>query len=114
MPWQAPITSILLTAEMTGSLVHLMPVAACSFIALFLSDILKVTPIYEALLKRIIEKNGETIKNNKLGAFIEIPVEIGSSVAGKCISEVEWPQHRISIAHTVSFLEIMSNRNKYT
>jgi len=60
---KAPITSILLTAEMTGSLVHLMPVAACSFIALFLSDILKVTPIYEALLKRIIEKNGETIKN---------------------------------------------------
>ncbi|NLK71652.1 MAG: ClC family H(+)/Cl(-) exchange transporter, partial [Clostridiales bacterium] len=34
---KAPVTSILLTAEMTGSLVHLMPVAACSFIALFVS-----------------------------------------------------------------------------
>jgi len=89
---KAPITSILLTAEMTGSLVHLTPVAVCSFIALFLSDILKVTPIYEALLERITENNGETIKNDKLGGVIEIPVEIGSSVSGKCISEVEWPR----------------------
>ncbi len=89
---KAPVTSILLTAEMTGSLVHLLPVAACSFIALFVSDILKVTPIYEELLKRIIEKNGEAIKNDKLGGLMEIPVEFGSSVSGKCISEVEWPE----------------------
>jgi hypothetical protein len=91
-PVKAPVTSILLTAEMTGSLVHLLPVAACSFIALFVSDILKVTPIYEELLKRIIEKNGEAIKNDKLGGLMEIPVEFGSSVSGKCISEVEWPE----------------------
>ncbi|HAN44607.1 MAG TPA: sodium:proton antiporter, partial [Ruminococcaceae bacterium] len=89
---KAPITSILLTAEMTGSLVHLTPVAACSFIALFLSDILKVAPIYEALLERIIEKNRNYIKNDKLGGFIEIPAEFGSSVSGKCISEVKWPR----------------------
>ncbi|MDP4153661.1 MAG: ClC family H(+)/Cl(-) exchange transporter [Bacillota bacterium] len=89
---KAPVTSILLAAEMTGSLVHLLPVAACSFIALFLSGILKVTPIYEALLERIVEKNGKNIKNDKLGGVVEIAVEFGSSVSGKCIGEVEWPQ----------------------
>jgi len=89
---KAPVTSILLTAEMTGSLVHLAPVAACAFIALFISDILKVTPIYESLLERIMKKNGEAVKNDKLGGLIEIPVEFGSSVSGKCICEVEWPQ----------------------
>ncbi|MGE4485898.1 MAG: ClC family H(+)/Cl(-) exchange transporter [Oscillospiraceae bacterium] len=91
---KAPVTSILLTAEMTGSLVHLLPVAACSFIALFLSDILKVTPIYEALLERIVEDNKKTIKkeDEKLGGLIEVPVELGSEAAGKLIREIDWPQ----------------------
>ncbi|MGE4277532.1 MAG: ClC family H(+)/Cl(-) exchange transporter [Lawsonibacter sp.] len=89
---KAPVTSILLTAEMTGSLVHLLPVAACSFIALFLSDIVKVEPIYEALLARIIETNEKSIKNDKLGGMVEIPVEFGSCVCNKYIREVEWPE----------------------
>lgn len=89
---KAPITSILLTAEMTGSLMHLLPVAACSFIALFLSDILKVKPIYEALLDRIVENNKKTAKNEKLGGLLEIPVEIGSIIAGKTLREVELPK----------------------
>ncbi|MEL7623539.1 MAG: ClC family H(+)/Cl(-) exchange transporter [Clostridiales bacterium] len=89
---KAPVTSILLTAEMTGSLTHLLPVAACSFIALFLSDILKTTPIYEALLQRIVSKHGETTKNDKAGSLLEIPVEFGCPVSGKRISEVKWPQ----------------------
>lgn len=108
---KAPVTSILLAAEMTGSLVHLMPVAACSFIALFISDILKVTPIYEALLERIIEKNGETIKNDKLGGFIEVPVEFGSLVSGKCISEVEWPQGILIVGIHRGDIDIVPNGN---
>jgi len=89
---KAPITSILLTAEMTGSLVHLLPVAACSFIALFVSDILKVTPIYEALLGRIVENSENKVKNNKAGSLVEVPVELGSAAAGKKISEIDWPE----------------------
>lgn len=89
---KAPITSILLASEMTGSLVHMLPVTACSFIALFLSDILKVTPIYEALLDRIIVNDEKNIKNEKLGGLVEVPVELGSIVAGKIISKVDWPQ----------------------
>ncbi len=89
---KAPVSSILLTAEMTGSLVHLLPVAVCSFTALLLSDLAKVAPIYEALLARIIEKNGKTIQNDKLGGLVEIPVEFGSSVSNKYIREVEWPE----------------------
>lgn len=89
---KAPITAILLTAEMTGSLVHLLPVAACSFIALLLSDILKITPIYEALLDRIVDNNEEALNSDKVGGLLEIPVELGSAVAGKKISEVAWPQ----------------------
>lgn len=89
---KAPVTSILLIAEMTGSLVHLLPAAACSFIALLISDMLKVTPIYEALLEKIVNENEETIKKSESGAILEIPVEMGSEVSGKTISEVSWPE----------------------
>ncbi|MDD3213621.1 MAG: chloride channel protein, partial [Eubacteriales bacterium] len=89
---KAPVTSILLTAEMTGSLIHLFPVATCSFIALFVSDFLKVSPIYEELLERMMKDRGETVANNKPGGIVEIPVEIGSAIAGKHISEVELPK----------------------
>jgi len=89
---KAPVTSILLTAEMTGSLVHLTPVAACSFIALLVSGVLKTTPIYEALLDRIMEKNGETAKSGEGCGLVEIPVEFGSPVSGKRICEVGWPR----------------------
>lgn len=89
---KAPVTAILLTAEMTGSLVHMLPVAACSFIALLLSDVLKITPIYEALLHRMIATEEEISKDKKAGGLLEIPVELGSAVANKTVSEVEWPE----------------------
>lgn len=88
---KAPVTSILLIAEMTGSLYHLLPVAACSFIALFLSDALKTTPIYEALLERIVESDAGT-PNRKLGGMVEVPVEMGCPIAGKEVREIEWPE----------------------
>jgi H+/Cl- antiporter ClcA len=89
---KAPVTSILLAAEMTGSLVHMLPVAACSFIALLISDILKVTPLYEALLERFVESNGNSVPMQEKGGLLEVPVELGSAVAGKQISEINWPQ----------------------
>jgi len=89
---KAPVTSILLTAEMAGSLVHLLPVAACSFIALFLSDAIKVTPIYEALLERIIKDEKTEIKGKKPSCVMEVPVEYGSEASDKLVSEVDWPK----------------------
>lgn len=49
---RTPLTSILLTAEMTGSLSHLLPVATVVIIAIFIADALHVPPIYDALLAR--------------------------------------------------------------
>ncbi len=93
---KAPVTSILLIAEMTGSLVHLLPVAACAFIALFISDVLKTTPIYEALLERIAE-NKEDSQSMKLGGAVEVPVEMGSPAADKTVREIEWPQDTLLV-----------------
>jgi H+/Cl- antiporter ClcA len=93
---RAPVTSILLTAEMTGTLIHLLPVAACSFLAMILCDMMKVEPIYEALLDRIEEKNGES-NEKKASSLVEIPVELGSDVAGKMIKEIDWPEEALVV-----------------
>lgn len=88
---KAPITAILLTAEMSGSLVHLLPVAACAFLALFVSDALKIDPIYEALLERFIRQNKKSLPEQERKGFMEIPVELGSPAAGKRVNEIQWP-----------------------
>ncbi len=89
---KAPITSVLLMAEMTGSLVQMLPVALSAFIALFVSDLLKITPIYEVLLHRIVSETPEKDEDVKSSrTLLEMPVELGCPVAEKKIKEVNWP-----------------------
>lgn len=89
---KAPVTSIILTIEMTGSFTHILPVAICTFSALFLSDLLRTPPIYEALLRRYIAKNGYTITTEKRGELMEFPVEYGSNTSGTLLREIDWPK----------------------
>lgn len=89
---KAPITSIILTVELTGSFIHILPVAICSFVALFLSDILNTAPIYEALLKRYVERNGCEIPSDKRGELVELPVEYGSEIANQRLADIAWPK----------------------
>lgn len=89
---KAPITSILLTAEMSGSLIHMLPVATCAFLALLVSDLLKIEPVYEALLERFVEQNGKKLPTKERGGLMEFPVELGSKAAGNRISEIQWPK----------------------
>ena len=64
---KAPMTSILLAVEMSGSLVHMLPVAACAFIALFVSDVLGIKPIYGALLDRYMAAHGNDGNDGNAG-----------------------------------------------
>ena len=89
---KAPITSILLIAEMTGSLEYLLPVAACTFIALFISDALKITPIYEALLGRLRNNIKNEVTDETIHRVMEIPVELGCVAAGNAIKDILWPK----------------------
>lgn len=87
---KAPVTGILLTAEMTGSMVHLLPVGICVYIAMLLSDILKVKPIYEELLERYMGSGKVSFEEEK-GKLFELPVEIGSCISNKLIKDVTLP-----------------------
>lgn len=98
---KAPVTSILLTVEMSGTLVHMLPVTACAFIALMVSDLLGVRPVYTALLDRYLASHPDSGAAGDGGAadaratrgnvIMEFPVEAGSRAAGARIGEVDWP-----------------------
>lgn len=94
---KAPVTSILLMAEMTGSLVHLLPVAAVSLIALLTSDLLNISPIYEVLLDRLTLENKEQFNQQETGAIVEMPVEPGSKIDGYKIMDIQWPSGTLVI-----------------
>jgi NhaP-type Na+/H+ and K+/H+ antiporter len=107
---KAPITSILLMAEMTGSLVHLLPVAAVAFLALLVSDLLRIRPIYEVLLERLGgEADARTA--HRPGALVEFPVELNSVADGKRVREIAWPQGALIVSVRRGEREFVPNGN---
>ena len=83
----------LLAVEMSGTLTHMLPVAAVAFIALLVSDLLRTKPIYGELLERYMRAQGGTtaIANRIDNGIMELPVEMGATADGKLMRDVRWP-----------------------
>ena len=79
--------------EMSGTLTHMLPVAAVAFIALLVSDLLRTKPIYGELLERYMRAQGGTtaIANRIDNGIMELPVEMGATADGKLMRDVRWP-----------------------
>lgn len=60
---RSPILSIILVAEMTGKTTYLLSTALVSILSYVTADMLKIPPIYESLLERLVEKQ----KNKETG-----------------------------------------------
>lgn len=86
---KAPLTAILLVTEMVGGLNQLMPLAVVSLTAYLTADFLSVDPIYESLLDRLIPQTNDTVIHKPF-SFVHA-IEANSSIAGKMIQEVQWP-----------------------
>ncbi len=89
---RAPITGIILILEMTGSFEHLLALATVSLVAYYITEILKLEPIYDILYKRM-EKDGkiEIDEDITKKTVVLIPVISESYLDNKKISEVSWP-----------------------
>ncbi|MDO4555262.1 MAG: ClC family H(+)/Cl(-) exchange transporter [Lachnospiraceae bacterium] len=91
---RAPITGIVLIAEMTGTLEHLISLLIVSIVAYVVANLMNSSPIYDSLLERIVSgrKGQEQIEypeNKVLANFI---VQCGSVLERKRISEIpDWP-----------------------
>lgn len=60
---RTPVTAVLLITEMTGSLIHLLPLAICVLIAYTVSGFIRTRPIYRLLLTDIMEKDPSLQEN---------------------------------------------------
>jgi len=107
---KAPVTGILLIAEMTGSMIHLLPVGICAYIALLLSDMLKIKPIYEELLKRYMG-SGKALFEEEKGKLFELPVEAGSCISNELIKNVALPSGCLIIGIRRGTKEIIPHGN---
>ncbi|MCL2464205.1 MAG: ClC family H(+)/Cl(-) exchange transporter [Micrococcales bacterium] len=87
---QAPITSILLVVEMSGRVEHTLPVAACVLLALLTANLLRGKPIYDVLLRRFLAV-GEPALAYDDETVLELPVEMGSTAAGRRLSAIGLP-----------------------
>lgn len=90
---KTPITSILLAVEMSGTLTHMLPVAAVAFVALLVSDLLRTKPIYGELLERYVRAQGMqmAIASHVGSGIMELPLEMGAIADGKRVCDVRWP-----------------------
>lgn len=96
---RAPITGIVLIAEMTGTLKHLLPLAIVAMVAYYVAYLLKSSPIYESLLDNLLKKfkPNKRVKSGER-MITEIVVHHGACAAGKKISEIEWPVNCLLIS----------------
>ena len=96
---KAPITSLILISEMTGSLDHLLSLAVVVVVSQLTSDILNSEPIYESLLDRLLEKTSyryEVNESKKL--LLEVAVHIDSEIDGKYIKDILWPENCLVVS----------------
>lgn len=91
---RAPITGILLIAEMTGTFEHFLSLAVVCIISYLVAHLLKSEPIYESLLGRILAKNGfEETKEADHKLLRGFAVGAASIADGKKVKDVPWPDH---------------------
>lgn len=108
---RAPITGIVLITEMTGSFSHLLSLATVSITAYIVADILKSKPIYETLLNRILNDTGDSAfkGDEAVKVVLEVAVCMGSSIDGKAVRDVRWPQKCLLVGVRRGNQEIIPN-----
>lgn len=96
---KAPITGIILIFEMTGSFEQLLPLSVVAFTSIIVSDLLKVSPVYEVLLKNILGGDVEPYRGEESKkTLVEFSVHLGSEIEGKHISEIKWPNKSLVVS----------------
>lgn len=94
---KSPITAIMLTVEMSGSVMHMLPVAICTFTALFVSDVLHTQPIYSVLLDRYMASHEGGASSRSGTAMMEFPVEPGSLADGARVGSLDMPRSAVLV-----------------
>lgn len=96
---RAPITGIILIFELTGSVSQMLSLSVVTIMAYITAMLLKSEPIYDSLLKRILE--GLNLKVEKDGGEKVLDyyaVAEDSLASGKYIKDIPWPEECLLVA----------------
>lgn len=89
---QAPLLSIILVIEMTGSFDHLISVTTVAMVALLTVNLLKIQPIYESLYHNLLNKiNGKNIFNQQELILTDLKLPSNHPVNGLTLRQIEKP-----------------------
>lgn len=86
---KAPITSIVMICEFTGSISYLLPVIIAVFIGYFVAEMFRTDGIYEELLEQYEHETG--IHERAVREVFEMMVEEGSLADKREVRDVLWP-----------------------
>lgn len=86
---KAPITSIVMICEFTGSIAYLLPVVIGVFIGYFLAEMFRTDGIYEELLEQYEHETG--IHEREVREVFEAEVAEGSLAEKREVRDVLWP-----------------------
>lgn len=89
---KAPITSTLLMLEMTGSFSHFFPLVTVCMITFVATEVIKMKPIYDTLLERMLPKELVETGDDEQKITIKIPVGLDCCMDCKKIKDISWPE----------------------
>ena len=97
---RAPITRIILLFEMSGSVSQMLSLAVVSVAAYITATLLRSEPIYESLLGRILEGQGDRKKGNAGGQKVlsEYIIMGGSVLEGRKVMDIHWPNNCLLVS----------------
>lgn len=91
---RAPITGVVLILEMTGNFEHLLSLIVVSAVAYFVTELLKLEPIYDIFYERMAKDIPEDLCTKKVKrSIITIPVMAESYLDGKKLCDIDWGEH---------------------
>lgn len=103
---RAPITGIVLIAEMCGSLSQFLPISICAFVGYVIANLLRSEPIYHSLLQRLIKgKDNNDILEDKI--VLHYSLELGSCCLDLPIKELGLPKECLILSITRGIDEIV-------
>lgn len=98
---RAPLTGIVLIAEMTGSMNRMLDIVVVSIIAYVVANLLNNQPIYSSLLERILKKKEIPLVRGGDGKILaEYVIPLGSDLDAMQIKDVPWPEFTLVVSIT--------------
>ncbi|VSV65842.1 voltage-gated chloride channel family protein [Streptococcus pneumoniae] len=94
---KAPLTAMILVTEMVGDIRNLMPLGLVTLVSYIIMDLLKGTPVYEAMLEKMLP---EEVSSEGEGEVTLIEIPVSDKIAGKQVHELNLP-HNVLITTQV-------------